>query len=668
MPRRPEHVALRRMESAEDRTRFPAPSRGELGHGLFRLWLVNVFVGCLIGSLWFFDAPPDRAPWIRAWSALGLVASVGLLALVPGALFTAIARWVPGTRRRWRLACGVAALVGATFLVVLYTDTIVYRLLRYHFFDSAVLNVALTEGSGDAIVLRAYVWITAVVVLGALTLAEFGCATLFTRRVQALRARGDRAHLLLRPRTVVLAGFVPLLAFSQSVGTAVDAAGHREARRAVRPLPIAPSVPMARVLDPLPESGSVPALDLLPDDARLDWPAVAPALPPGAPRHSVCIVVLDSWRRDMRDPDLTPRIAAFAQDGTRDFADHVSGGNGTRHGLFSMLYGLHGSYWFPVLEAGRSPVLIDALQDARYDVRVFSSASMSFPELRSTAWSRVPDAAILDTFEPGLVSWQKDEQVADAFEDWMALRRARSDARPFFAFVLLDAPHQPYDNPGGPYAPAVDALDYIELGRTTDGPELAALQLRVRNAYRNSVHHADGTTGRILDALEASSDPERTVTIVTGDHGEEFFECGFWGHTSSFSPEQVEVPFLLRGPGIEPGVEERPTSHLDVSCTLLERLGVDPALRSDYSLGESLLEPLPDRARVAAGWSEVGLITPSGIFVAPLTAPRFDGPTLALECFDRRWRPLPDVAQRCRGERIALAGLARDCARFLVVE
>ncbi|MEM1450943.1 MAG: sulfatase-like hydrolase/transferase [Planctomycetota bacterium] len=656
------------MAPFDDRSRRSAPSRRDLGHGFLRLWLVNVFVGCLIGSLWFFDAPPDRAPWIRAWSALGLVSSVALLALVPGALFAAIARWVPGTRRRWRLACWMSALVGATFLVVLYTDTIVYRLLRYHFFDSAVLNVALTEGSGDAIVLRAYVWTTAIVVLGALTLAELACAVFFTRRVQALRARGDRAHLLLRPRTVLLAGFLPTLAFSQSVGTAVDAARNREARRAVQPLPIAPSVPMARVLDPLLEAEPVPALDLLPEDARLAWPAAAPSLPPGAERHSVCLVVLDSWRRDMRDAELTPRIAAFARDGARDFIDHVSGGNGTRHGLFSMLYGLHGSYWFPVLEARRSPVLIDALQEAGYDVRVFSSASMSFPELRPTAWSRVRENAILDAFPPGLVSWQKDELVADAFEAWMELRRMKGDARPYFAFVLLDAPHQPYDNPGGPYAPAIEDLDYIELGRTTEGPELSALQVRVRNAYRNSVHHADATTGRILDAVSEFSDPERTITIVTGDHGEEFFECGFWGHTSSFSPEQIEVPFLLRGPGIEPGVEERPTSHLDVSCTLLELLGVDPALRPEYSLGASLLDPPVGRARVAAGWSEVGLLTPSGIFVAPLTAPRLDGPSLALECFDRRWRPLPDVAQRCQDESTALEGLARDCARFLVVD
>ena len=61
----------------------PAPSRGELGHALFRLWLLNVLAGTLVGSLWFFDAPADRAPWIRIYVSLALVSSVAVLGMAP---------------------------------------------------------------------------------------------------------------------------------------------------------------------------------------------------------------------------------------------------------------------------------------------------------------------------------------------------------------------------------------------------------------------------------------------------------------------------------------------------------------------------------------------------------------------------------------------------------
>ena len=249
----------------------------------------------------------------------------------------------------------------------------------------------------------------------------------------------------------------------------------------------------------------------------------------------------------------------------------------------------------------------------------------------------------------------------------MERRRVTRDQRPFFAFVLVDAPHQPYENPGGPFSPSVESLDYIELGRTTEGPELVALQERVMNAYKNSVVHADQTAGRLLETLKRAGESDDTYTIVTGDHGEEFFECGFWGHTSNFSPPQVQVPFIFRGPGIEPGREPRPTSHLDFSSTMLELLGADPAMRGGYSLGADLLDPPQTRERVVAGWSDIGLWTESGIFDIPLTAPGIGGWVQELECYELPWEPVEDVALRCRTERSALEQMARECTKFLKV-
>ncbi|MEM8710193.1 MAG: sulfatase, partial [Planctomycetota bacterium] len=540
--------------------------------------------------------------------------------------------------------------------------------LRYHFFDSAVLNVALTEGSGDSIILGAYVWTTAALVISLVTLAQAAFAMYFVRRVQRLEEAGERTHFLLRPRTVVVAGFLPSLLFSQTVSAAADVAQNREALRAIQPIPVVPRVRLGKILEPLLDASEPrpPELDLLPPGARVSWPHERPSLPASTPRRNVFVCVLDSWRQDMFTPDLTPNITEFAQK-ARVFEDHLSGGNGTRYGLFTMLYGLHGSYWFPMLAERRSPVMIDALQEAGYEVRVFSSASMNFPEFRDTAWSKVPEAHIVDEFPEGMVAWEKDELLGDAFEGWLETRESRSSGRPFFTFVLLDAPHQPYTNPGGPYQPCVEELDYIQLGRTTKGPALRDLQLRVRNTYMNSVHHADASAGRFLAALERAGHADDTYTIVTGDHGEEFFECGFWGHTSSFSPEQVQVPFLFRGPGIEPGLESRPTSHLDISNTLLELLGVDPELRSGYSLGQDLLSPLTKRERVVAGWSDIGLWTDSGIFDLPLSAPGMGGWVEEIDCYDRSWKPLGDLANRCREEREALEQMAVECVRFLDV-
>jgi membrane-anchored protein YejM (alkaline phosphatase superfamily) len=245
----------------------------------------------------------------------------------------------------------------------------------------------------------------------------------------------------------------------------------------------------------------------------------------------------------------------------------------------------------------------------------------------------------------------------------MAERAATGDERPFFAFVLLDSPHQPYFNPGGPYQPAVESLNYIDMGRVLEGPELADLQLKVENTYRNSVLHADRVAGDMMRSLEAHGQLDDTVVCVTGDHGEEFFEHGFWGHTSNFTPEQVHVPFYLKGPGIEPGVETRPTSHLDLSGSLLELLGADPDARGGYTLGESLFAPRAARDRVIGGFYHLGVWTDEGIFNLPLEPARD-----VLGVYDERWRLHLDVRARLERARPRLEAVAEECHRFLDLE
>ena len=171
---------------------------------------------------------------------------------------------------------------------------------------------------------------------------------------------------------------------------------------------------------------------------------------------------------------------------------------------------------------------------------------------------------------------------------------------------------------------------------------------------------ADRTAGRMLDALEGHAILDRTVVLVTGDHGEEFGENGFWGHTSNFSPEQVEVPFYLKGPGIEPGVETGPTSHLDVSNSLLELLGADPARRGDYSLGESLFAPVGGRERVIAGFAHLGIWTESGIFDFHL-----ERGAEQIEVYDHDWQLQAGLHERCQAEEPVLLRTADECVRFL---
>ena len=647
------------------------PSASSLGHAAFQLWLLNVLVGTIVGSLWLFRMPEDLSLGLRFYVALALVSSVATLGLIPAGLF-ALAHFIFLRRRRgsekkvevvWPLGL-VQSFTGAMFLACLFTDTVIYKLLRYHA-NGAALNAALTEGSGDAIHLENLIWTTSTVVIVSLSAIQFAFWRWRLTRSSAAEVAGRRPSLLLRPRIVLLAGLLPLVSIEKSVYAMASFHGDRELLYASRPLP-GPKPRLTR----LPEwiGGESVQHEVMPKEARLAYPLAVPELPSDGPRPNVLFVVLDSWRRDAFSASATPNLHAFSQE-ARVFDDHASGGNGTRFGLFSMLYGLHGSYWFRVLEERRTPVLIDSLQEEGYDMRVWSSASMNFPEFRATAWAGLPDDAVIDRFlgERGLPlskrSDKKDALVRDAFGSWLEQRQADEDERPFFGFVLLDSPHQPYFNPGGPNHPSLENLSYLELGLTPEGPELESLKVRMRNSYLNSVLYADMIAGQILDQLEAAGELENTVVVVTGDHGEEFYESGFWGHTSNFTPEQLNVPLFVRGPGVVAGREHRPTSHLDVSNSLLELLGADPARRAGYSLGASLFEPLEERERVVGAWAHLGVLTPSGIVQLPLKVGAEE-----IWVFRDDWTPFLDVPRRLNAESDALQRTAEECRRFLEIE
>ncbi len=626
------------------------PSKRAIGTASFQLWLLLVAMGAGVGTLWLIHWPAQTSLALRAYVLLALLSSVATLALLPGAVFLVLqrvlgsARWLGWTQ----------AFVGACFLAVLYTDTVIYRLLRYHV-NGAVLNVFGTRGSEDAIHLGPRVWITAIVVVVGLTCM---IRLVFSRALARAwrRERGGRGvPFLLRPAVLCTLVFLPILLVEKSVWAAAQIAADQEVLAACRDLPLRPRPRLARWFG---RAADLPDAEILQPDARLAYPLEWPAVDPRGPRPNILMLVVDSWRRDVFTRENTPNLWAFAAD-ARCFEDHLSGGNGTRFAVFSMLYGLHGPYWFPVLDARRPPVLLDVLRSLGYELRVLSSASMNFPEFRQTAWVGMEPESI-DDEHGSRFSHECDVVVAHEFETWSEARRERGETRPYFCFLLLDSPHQPYYSPpGGPFQPAAEELDYLELAGATD----PSLRERVFNRYRNALLHADRVAGEILASLQESGELDDTLVLVTGDHGEEFLECGYWGHTSNFSPQQTEVPFIIRGPGIEAGSERRPTSHLDVPATLLELLGADPGARALWCLGENLLDPPAERARVLSGWSDLGLVLGDEIYRIP-----FEPMAREIEVYDRGWSLLSDSLQRVRAHRSEIEALARECTHFLAAQ
>lgn len=613
-------------------------------------WSLAIALLALLCGEYVAAARPET---FRGWLFLqgGRLSCAATLSLVPGFLALALSALVPARR----VLALVTSSLWALALLLLYVDTRLYGIFRYHF-NGLVWNVLTTPGADEAVHFSAHELAWVVGVSLAVVLVLYAVTLRLWSRVARRAHRALPTPLAARPGLAWKLLIVPNMLMVAGVYAWADLARDPHVMAFARVYPVYPRVTVKRFAERCLGIAmkARPAVELPSAGILLDYPKVDVALDPRGPRPNVLVIVIDSLRADMLGEEVMPRMAELARRG-RVFRDHLSGGNGTRFGLFGLLYGLHGSYWKSVYDEHRSPVLVDALLANGYDLRVLTSASMDFPEFRSTAWVRIEDR--VEDRLPFERPRGRDDGVARRFEEWLGERAG--SAQPFFAFLLLDAPHQSYWFPAdcAVFRPYVDEITYSAI----DDDVPAELRAGLFNRYRNAVHYADRTTGRILDALVVRGLAEDTLVVVTGDHGEEFFENGFWGHTSNFTRAQAHVPLVLAGPGIPRGEETRPTSHVDLPATLLELLGADPALRAQWTLGENLLAPPEERARAVSGWDTLGLHVDGAILSIPMAG--YDGGEIAV--YDASWRRVFDDEELLARAGRPLGALALACRRFL---
>jgi len=115
-----------------------------------------------------------------------------------------------------------------------------------------------------------------------------------------------------------------------------------------------------------------------------------------------------------------------------------------------------------------------------------------------------------------------------------------------------------------------------------------------RQRYDGEVAFVDHHVGRVLDALEKALFYDRTVVIVTSDHGEAFAEHGMIRHGFELWEELVRVPLIVRVPGVAAKHVQTRRSAIDLAPTILDLCGVPaPAPNaSDFLSGASLVPDL----------------------------------------------------------------------------
>ena len=188
-------------------------------------------------------------------------------------------------------------------------------------------------------------------------------------------------------------------------------------------------------------------------------------------------------------------------------------------------------------------------------------------------------------------------EVTNDATQWI---RDNKDTR-FFAFVNYNSPHEPYEPP----QKFVDRIPPPPVG-----PKDKLTRLYMAEAAKD-----DDVIGTLMKTLDETGLREKTIVVVTSDHGETLSSAhaGTSGlekmpiryhHAVSMFEETTRVPILIVAPNqIAPKTEVKARVRtIDIAPTVLELLGVEPHPRMS---GKSLLaltkgETEPDERVVLA--------------------------------------------------------------------
>lgn len=301
-------------------------------------------------------------------------------------------------------------------------------------------------------------------------------------------------------------------------------------------------------------------------------------LRPGRPIN-ILLVTLDTTRADRLhcygyQPGETPNLDALAQRGVL-FERAYAPAPMTLPSHTSMLTGL----WPPehgVITNGQNaleggvPTVAELLSGRGYATAAFLAAFVLQAKFGLNRGFQTYDddlsAAAANADE--LHRYRDGRYVVDSAVQWLERHHRLKSTKPFFCWVHLYDPHDPY-------------LDH----RDDFGDRF------VKRRYDGEIAYTDLQIGRLLDALEKQGATENTYVLVVGDHGESLGEHGEETHGYMLHESTLRVPLIIADPreGARGVRVATPVPLVDLFPTLLAAGGLRaPAGSSGRSLQPAL--------------------------------------------------------------------------------
>lgn len=289
------------------------------------------------------------------------------------------------------------------------------------------------------------------------------------------------------------------------------------------------------------------------------------------PRKNVVILLLEShgarYVKSLGGIDASPNLDKLIQEGWAFTRMYATGTRSVR-GIEAVTTGFSPTPARAVVKLGKSQTnffsIANLLKANQYHTQFIYGGESHFDNMKSFFLGNgFVDMQDFPTFSsPNFVgSWGASDQDLFAKADEQFTQLAQTD-QPFFSLVFTSSNHSPFEYPDGVIEP------YNEPKQTVE----------------NAVKYADYALGEFVEKAKKSEYWNNTVFAVIADH-----DARATG-TLAVPIGHFKIPAVIFGGGIEPQVDERLVSQIDLVPTLLSLAGISS---QNPMIGHDLTHEVP---------------------------------------------------------------------------
>lgn len=314
--------------------------------------------------------------------------------------------------------------------------------------------------------------------------------------------------------------------------------------------------------------------------------------------------------------ETQPLLAKY-KDRMELFPNFFSNFAGSINSRFAAFTGLYPVQDYKAFTLQRVPVksIFEVLKDHGYACSMYYSSFFDYTSFRDFLCGRGIDQMFDADNMPGErktepVSWGlREVETLHAIQQ--RIRDYAQEKKKFFLTYIPAAPHLPFDGTPTKFRkfPAGPMGDYTA-------------------AYMNELLYMDWVISSIIDQLRDSGLLDRTLVVITDDHGEMVGENGGpIGHGWKLTPELANIPLIIMDPASH-GCRTNYVvgSQVDLFPTILDLLGISAPPDQLYQ-GTSLYSTAAATARTIYldSFDDYGIITQNRLLFGSRDADRRGG-------------------------------------------